>query len=243
MLFTREGIKIVAMVCMLIDHVGLTGLAGEHWLVCRMLGRIAFPIFSYQLASGYIYTSNKQQYIKTIAIFAVISEIPYNLFFGGIINPFYQSIMLTLLISIIGISIIDKWCNFNAHLLKSTIIMLLVLMIFGTLGTLTFVDYGQMGVISTILLYVGMQQPNKYIKSTIIFAIICWANLSIGGLQIIILNREVALQSFAVLSLLFIIPYILQGEQKILQGNKAKVFKYVSYWFYPVHLLILSMIT
>jgi len=71
----NDAIKIIAMVTMAIDHIGV--LLFPSLRILRTIGRIAFPIFAYQIAKGYSKTRNKKKYASRIAIFAVISQIPY----------------------------------------------------------------------------------------------------------------------------------------------------------------------
>ena len=49
-------LKIIAMVCMLLDHMWATLISGNLWMTC--VGRIAFPIFAFQVAEGYAHTKN-----------------------------------------------------------------------------------------------------------------------------------------------------------------------------------------
>jgi len=69
-----DFIKLVAMVAMLIDHIGVYLFPLE---ILRIIGRISFPIFAYQIGVGYKMTSNRGKYIKRLLFFGVISQIPY----------------------------------------------------------------------------------------------------------------------------------------------------------------------
>lgn len=98
-------LKIMAVISMLIDHIGgvliLMGIyykliphpenigigcipnLNTIYLIMRAIGRIAFPIFCFLLVEGYVHTSNKKKYALRLFIFALISEIPFNLAFGN----------------------------------------------------------------------------------------------------------------------------------------------------------------
>ncbi len=54
---TKNQLKILAMVCMTIDHIGAAFFPQAVWL--RVIGRLAFPLFSYCIAEGCRYTRNK----------------------------------------------------------------------------------------------------------------------------------------------------------------------------------------
>lgn len=70
-------LKIVAILTMTIDHVGL--ILFNNNLIFRTLGRIAMPIFAFQIAVGFKNTHSKSKYILRIFLLAIISEIPFDL--------------------------------------------------------------------------------------------------------------------------------------------------------------------
>lgn len=74
-----EAVKIIALVTMLIDHIGYimyghidTGV----YNVLRGIGRISFPLFAFLIAEGFFYTKDEKKYLLRIMSFAFISEIP-----------------------------------------------------------------------------------------------------------------------------------------------------------------------
>ncbi|MFZ5353667.1 MAG: TraX family protein [Bacillota bacterium] len=74
--YRNDVLKILAMLTMLIDHFGALYFPRE--MMYRTIGRLAFPIFAYQIAIGYSKTSNKKKYVTRLFIFALISQIPYS---------------------------------------------------------------------------------------------------------------------------------------------------------------------
>ena len=64
-------IKIIAIISMLFDHTNDVFIG--HLSVFNLIGRIAFPLFSFQLVVGYTYTHNIKKYISRMFIFALIS--------------------------------------------------------------------------------------------------------------------------------------------------------------------------
>ena len=86
-------LKLMAMAFMLCDHMWATIIPGNNWMT--YLGRMAFPIFAFQTAQGYIHTRDFKAYCKRLALFALISEIPFNLMISSSpISPFHQNVML-----------------------------------------------------------------------------------------------------------------------------------------------------
>ena len=71
----RNILKIVALVSMLLDHIGLFVFPGVVWF--RLVGRIAFPIFAFFVAEGLKYTKNKKRYILMLLGCAFLTQIPY----------------------------------------------------------------------------------------------------------------------------------------------------------------------
>ena len=80
-MFTSESLKIVALICMLIDHAGATLF--PQCDILRSIGRVSFPLYAFLLAQGCKHTHSMERYLLGLGIFALISEIPYDLAFGN----------------------------------------------------------------------------------------------------------------------------------------------------------------
>ena len=77
---TAFVLKIIASICMLFDHTGAVFTASTP-LFFRWIGRIAFPIYAYMIAQGCKHTNNIDKYLLRLGIFALISEIPFDIAF------------------------------------------------------------------------------------------------------------------------------------------------------------------
>ena len=55
-------LKMIAIVTMLIDHVGV--VLFPQYFILRLIGRMAFPIFAYTLVEGFIHTRDVSKYMK-----------------------------------------------------------------------------------------------------------------------------------------------------------------------------------
>ena len=78
----RSVLKWIAVLTMVIDHVGAILFPDQIWM--RVIGRVAFPIYAYCLAEGFRYTSDYRRYLGRLALFAILSEIPFDLAFYGV---------------------------------------------------------------------------------------------------------------------------------------------------------------
>ena len=74
-------LKYIAMATMLVDHMGYVLFPWILWLRC--VGRIAFPIFAFQIAEGCIRTHDRRRYALRLLLFAVLTEVPFDLAFSG----------------------------------------------------------------------------------------------------------------------------------------------------------------
>ena len=94
-----DALKLVAIVSMTIDHVGAILLPYVGWL--RIIGRVAFPLFAYQLAAGYLHTRNLTRYVRRLAIWGLIAQPVYMIAFG--VRPWTLNIFATLLLGLLAI--------------------------------------------------------------------------------------------------------------------------------------------
>lgn len=92
---------------MFIDHMGAVFFPGE--LMFRYIGRIAFPIFAFLLVEGYFHTRDVRRYMFRLGLFAVISEIPYDLAFRETVLEFeHQNVFFTLFIGVAMMYALEK---------------------------------------------------------------------------------------------------------------------------------------
>ena len=228
-------LKVFAMICMVLDHMWATIIPGNQWM--NNVGRLAFPIFAFLIVEGFIHTSDFKKYIKRLFIFAVISEIPFNLMSSSsIIFPFHQNTIFTLLLGLLCISEIDKIKTKKD--LKTIILGTLKIILFLLLGVFGLVDYGLTGILTIIVFYVFRNIKLSWLWQLI--SLVCLYIVFFGGRSIIvnILGTDcfIPIQGLAVLSL---IPIWLYNGKR---GKNNKLLQYTYYLFYPVHMLCLYLI-
>ena len=213
---TAAHLRILALFLMLLDHLWATVVPGNNWMT--YLGRMAFPIFAFQAAEGYHHTHDFKGYCKRLAIFALVSEIPFNLMiFSSPIFPFHQNVMLTLLLGLLACRAWDQR--------KLGWLALICLA-----AVLTFPDYGVMGVL-TVLMFHALRDW-KWAQLLMLIAI-NWFGFE--GQQLVFGSIKMPIQAFAILAFLPISLY--HGEK----GPGGKWLQYGSYLFYPLHMLILGL--
>ncbi|MBQ6017126.1 MAG: TraX protein [Clostridiales bacterium] len=118
---SSSGLKVIAVITMLIDHVAsvllrenpvvLLQIADYQltlYTLMRTIGRIAFPIFAFLLAEGFHYTSDRKKYGIRLLVFALISEIPWNLEHSGKLLYSSQNVFFTLLLGFLGLCVIEE---------------------------------------------------------------------------------------------------------------------------------------
>lgn len=143
-MFSSFTLKIIAIIFMLCDHFGDAIL--KPFSFFNVLGRIAFPIFAFQLTEGYIHTKNLKKYFKRLIIFAIISQIPFMLFSSTFTSRFSLNIFFTLFIGLFAIYIYDKSHN--------KFLGTLVTIFLCALAQLIKTDYGAWGVCIIMIFYI-----------------------------------------------------------------------------------------
>lgn len=229
-------LKVIACALMLCDHLWATVVPGNNWLT--YIGRLAFPIFAFQIAEGFCRTGSFKKYLKRMFVFALISEIPFNLMVGGFpIYPIHQNVMFTFCLALLFLALLEK-----AKKKGKLVFVLSAAGIFAlsyVVGFITFVDYYGYGIWMVLLFYLTRNIPLGWLVQ---LAGMWYINGEmIGGLvfPVTVFGRtfEFAEQSFAVFALIPI--WLYNGKQ----GPKNKTIQYACYWFYPVHILILALIS
>lgn len=224
---TSFTLHIIAMFLMLCDHMWATILDYE-WLTC--IGRIAFPIFAFLITEGFIHTSNINKYIKRMLIFAIITEIPFNLMVSSsIIYPFHQNVLWTFVISLITL----KYLNFDnmKNIIKSILIAFFAII----LATITMCDYFGAGVMMVVGFYIFRNNKLLQLLMMIYVNMILLQGYSYA-IHLGSYTYYFPQQGFAILALIPI--WLYNGKQ----GYHAKWFKYACYAFYPLHMLVLYLI-
>ena len=223
---SSSALRDLAMLIMLVDHVGAVLLPQIGWL--RAVGRLAFPIFAFQIGEGYRHTSDLKRYMSRLLLFALIAEIPFNLLISGSIrDSYHQNVLFTLLLGLIAISGVEKGKGCQGAMkswLYSVATPLLCIMAAGMLNT----DYNWIGVV--MVLGFHLFRNNRLLQ---LIMMIYLNQFCIQGRTFPFFGVTLQLQIFAVLALLLIWIY---------NGQKGRGLN-IGYWFYTGHMLLLAALS
>ena len=144
---SAAALHILAMVLMLMDHLWATLLPAQDWLTCA--GRLAFPIFAFMAVEGYFHTHSFRKYALRLALFAVLSEVPFDLMYGGTwFYPVHQNVIWTLLLGLLGIHLMEtvrKKQKTWLYLLTALLVVLIGTVLAGQLLALYWVNVQLLG--------------------------------------------------------------------------------------------------
>lgn len=235
---SSNQIKMIAVVCMVVDHLQKTVIAQVYMTfvnelpveqrmalltgplavldsVLLFVGAIAFPLFCCMLAEGYQHTHSKPKFLLRLALFALISELPFDYgFFDGPI-PYFQNVFFTFAIGVATLMLLEflqekipsKWLSIPVQAVALAVILFLA-------EEIVRGDYGGYGVSCIILLY--------YLRK---YRILQMAAL-------VLLTWWIEPQR--------LVPMVLaMAIYALYNGQRGKMnLKYFFYWFYPAHILL-----
>ncbi|MCD8054067.1 MAG: conjugal transfer protein TraX [Lachnospiraceae bacterium] len=239
-------LKCLALVCMTVDHIATLFLPGGSaaYLLGRLVGRQAFPIYCFLLAEGDRHTRSRGRYLARLAVFALLSEIPYDLAFQGALwDMSRQNVFFTLFLGELALSLFaqirrieargrenrlregraEAWWSavsfpggFSAPGILAVLgVAVLAMTAAGLLGS----DYGETGVLLILLFGLTRELPDwRFPLCAAILAFCWWGNW---------------LQISALLAFFLLLPWY--NGQRGMKGGKT-----LFYLYYPLHLLLLA---
>ena len=231
-------IRLLACILMFVDHAGK--MLFPQYPIMRIIGRLAFPMFAYGIAVGAVYTHNPLRYLSRVVLLALISQPLYAL---GLAHetasmysvPFAQNPLLSAYTFYMG-----SWQTPSILLALSLSLALILSLRHGhyvlALGLYVIctrfsasLDYGIQGVHLMILFYLLCGYPLLSVLGVGAF-MIWWAQ----GSGYTILGYPFSIRIFALPAALFVcIP----------MKGRLRLPKWLTYGFYPAHLLLLAVLT
>lgn len=272
-----DRLKLIAIVTMLIDHIGaailfparMTGVnISDSWIdmysLFRSIGRTAFPIFVFLLVEGFFHTHSRKKYFGRLFLFALVSEIPFDLaIYGDIVYMGSQNVFWTLTIGFLAIWGLEKLYEINRtgskiygkNMERSNRLMRRA----RNKHDWREMDRQQLIRRSDVRFSTGYPFVTGMLALILVFAGVFLASVlrvdySIYGYLLIVLfyfgkHNQIPPLSVCIGGYLLFLwePHCIFGFLLILLYNgtrkkRGKGFQYFFYLFYPVHLLILGLI-
>lgn len=258
-IFSGTTLKIVATIAMSIEHfskIVLAYITGAVWFPMQLngllahdkyiqidefirftlykVGDIAYPLLFLLISEGYRYTKDRKKYITRMLIFALISEIPFDVGFFSILStregtfPFYwkyQNVLFTYFFSLVclyGIDKIKEHLSENRNGKRPLFIFFAALCLVATISIteLLHCDYGATGVLLIIFFY--LFRDRRFFQASALLFVHMIASGSQPNIFVVIAAVMICLYS----------------------GKKGKdINKYFFYLFYPIHIMILYLVT
>lgn len=242
------ALKVIACVCMLLDHIGY---CIPSLFPLRAVGRLAFPLYVFLMTEGFRHTSSRSRYALRLLLFAILSQVPFGLFCAC--DPLYETgnVMVTLLISFCLIWLVEISAKKRITQILSWVAVIAVCAAF--LFGLLHADYGSKGVLLALVFYYFGR--NKGWKAALVLLLGVFAaffhivlfkqGYRLFGLLLGLPERFSAptswewMQMFTLLSVPLILAY--NGKKGWAPRGKPakKALQYAFYAFYPIHMLIL----
>lgn len=234
---STAALHILAMVLMLMDHLWATLFPAQDWLTCA--GRLAFPIFAFLAVEGYFHTHSFRKYLLRLLLFAVLSEVPFDLMYGGTwFYPVHQNVIWTFLMGLLGIRLMEQARRSGKRWIY-LLVSVAVVAAGAVLGTVCMVDYYGAGVLTVFIFYFFRGRKWWCLLGQLLA--LYWVNVELLGglmypLRLLGMELELCQQGLALLALLPI--WLYRGRQ----GYHSRPFQYLCYGFYPVHMLVLVLV-
>lgn len=259
--FSTFQLKLLALIFMIIDHIGAFIPGTPIWF--RYIGRLSAPLFLFCLVWGMEYTKSRTKYILRLFGAAVGMELFWQIINQASelnTNSHHNNIFLTFFCVAV---LIELFFPREWKLTKKQKMLIIVLM----LGAIVYSEWGFFGCALGVLLYkfkgnlktltytyIGCCVYYEFVSVTAFYArLVYFTSYHLGfvgeifEILCVIMTGQIHAFTPMVLHGLYwgdyqwmmigALPFMLMYNHKL--GRKCKGFFYV---FYPLHLLILMMI-
>ncbi len=267
------ALKIIACLLMTLDHIALLFIPGEKdtytlYYILRAIGKISFPIFAFLAVEGAYKTNNILKYLLRLGVFAIILD-GFGYTFGSIYhinvidNPLIGNAFTDMFLGVLTVYLLKKknWYSLFA-LFPIAIAVLSDIDFFQTYGSLFKTDWGTFSIVLFIFYFLAKELSSLSIRKKnfddpsmdyeiykvktdkmfeivalitveLVFYLLWRINYSLP----IIPNEFVPIGTYSVLASVIIAFY--NGEK----GYNSKIIQYSFYAYYPLHIIILGVIS
>ena len=217
---TAAVLKYIAIITMLIDHIGyglyILPAVKSTYTVLRAVGRNALPIFCFFLVEGLIHTSNRWKYLRNMIVFALISQVPYHYAFYRTKTWNYQfNIYCTLALGLIAVWLIEIIMEKRKGIDGWTLSAIIAAGI-TAIAKFVNVSYGWAGILLIVIFYILRKKQ--------------LVAMAAGYILLIIYDRS---EVYVLPAFLLLFLY---------NGQRGKQNKWFFYVFYPAHLAVIAIV-
>lgn len=206
---------------MLIDHTAHVFFPAEVYMRC--LGRIAFPIFAFMVAEGFLRTRNVKRYMLRMLIFAVIAQVPYSIMLSDI-GVFQINVIFTLFFGLASVYAIDK---------GSPLLSMLAPVAFAMIAEFANFDHGAFGVLMVIaFLYTRNNKLHRNISASVLILLFSLSYM---------LRYGVNYYGWVII-LFYLLPLPIINLYNKKKGISNVFSRWFFYFFYPLHIAALVII-
>ncbi len=144
----QELLRWLALLAMLVDHVGAIFLPADQAVPLRAIGRVAWPIFAFLLAYNVAVRGvDPRSYLGKLALFTLLSQLPHTLAFGWVA----VSIMGTLLLGTMVLGVLERRISGSLPLLLTGLLVVI--------GA-PYVEYGVQGLLLVVALWWALKEAD-----------------------------------------------------------------------------------
>lgn len=249
-------LKMIAIISMLINHIGHTGLIENHYfyMFAMIIGKLTFPIMAFLMADGFKYTSNLKKYILRMGLFSIISGVPFKLGIGwgfltglvdtesfgsivfSVLRLMVNNIFFTLMVGLIVLYLCTKIQNR----------FLRILMIIAGAALTMYSDWPIIGVFMIVGFARIQNRTARILIPTLIITVVLMLLFIAGSLSAPsgeIPGAEAGINWDLIIEaagMVLVIPFLFAYHGK--RGPHGKVVRWSFYAFYPLHLTILAIL-
>ncbi|MGT2865603.1 TraX family protein [Streptococcus fryi] len=251
---TGFQLKLIALLGMIFDHINTyfgSELGFPLWF--SWIGRFVAPIFLYMMAEGYRYTKNKKAYFNRLLLGTLIMygiNISKNLITGHYVHPvtgnfdlFYlrsgHNIFQTLMLFFVVFILIDRFKVEKKFRKYSVIVWFILLLPF------IMMSEGGLELLPLAIVFAWFKNKKSYVIGILLVTSLLWFVKAIIGYydygheyQTLYQHLTYDNQFMQIIALPMIWLY---NGQKGVKGAKWE--KYLFYFAYPIHLVIIYIIS
>lgn len=239
---SRNALKYIAIVAMVIDHSAHAFVPGNSWLyiVMRFIGRITGPVMFFAAAEGYHLTKNINRYLTRLAIFAVISYFPFMYFFAGgtmaHLDFLRLNVIYTIFLGVLAIRIRRE--------LKNPVIKMLLIVVLFLLSVPG--DWGTTGLLIMLVFdyFYGNFKNQAFTYCIIVVLKVGILSIVVNFINSLLFSYTAASSNYVgtIINMGMFLPIVLLYFYNRQKGSGGRFSKWFFYIFYPLHLLVLGLL-